>query len=68
MRFDLRKARHARGETIATVAAGTGLSRHTLMRVEAGSTPQAPTAKAIADYFGVPVSDLIDGSGSKVAA
>jgi transcriptional regulator with XRE-family HTH domain len=57
MKFDLRTARLDRGETLASIAAATGVSRQTLMRMERhGSNPLAPTAKRLADHFGVPVT------------
>lgn len=58
MKFDLRAARLERGETIAAVVEATGVSRHTIMRIEQGATPQAPTAKKLAEHFEVPVAAL----------
>lgn len=55
----LRAKRFERGLTIAELASAACVSRHTIMRLEAGTTqPQAPTAKALADTLGCVVADL----------
>lgn len=54
----LRSLRFERGVTIETVSSSTGLSRHTVMRLESGASPQAPTAKAMADFYGCKVTEL----------
>lgn len=58
MTFDLRAERMNRGVTINALADETGLSRHTIMRIEAGAQPMAPTAHAIARWVGRPASEL----------
>lgn len=59
MSFDLRAERMNRGVTIAALAETTGLSRHTIMRIESdGALPTAPTAYAIAQWVGRPASEL----------
>lgn len=57
----LRLLRFERGLKMEDVAEGTGLTRQTLRRLESGETgePSAATAKALADFYGVSVSDLL---------
>jgi DNA-binding XRE family transcriptional regulator len=54
----LRSARMNEGVTINALAEATGVSRATIMRLEQGAAPQAPTAKALADFFEVKVTDI----------
>ena len=58
MSFDLRTERVNRGVTITKLAKRTGLSRQTIMRLESGATPTAPTAYAIAKWIGRPAAEL----------
>lgn len=54
--------RYERGFTLGDVAEGTGLTRQTVRAVEhlAGSEhPTAPTSKALADFYGVSVAELL---------
>lgn len=52
--------RYERGATIAEVAAGARISVRTIMRLEAeGKSPNARTAKALADFYGMSVADLL---------
>lgn len=55
----LRRARFEMGLTINEVAAATAVSRATIMRLEAGSTPTARVAKALADFYGLDVADML---------
>jgi len=68
MKFDLHAERVNRGITIATLAAATGVSRATIIRLEAGAKPQAPTAKRLADFFGVEASTFYAARPEDVAA
>jgi transcriptional regulator with XRE-family HTH domain len=58
MSFNLRDERRNRGVTIRKLAEATGVSRGTIIRLEQGAAPQAPTAKAIADFFDVKATDI----------
>lgn len=53
MIFDLRTERINRGLTVSALSEATGVARQTIRRLEDGDVPQAPTAKKLADYFGV---------------
>ena len=57
----LKLLRYERGVDLTEVAEATGVTRQTLGRWEAGSTvqPNASTAKAIADYYGITVAELL---------
>lgn len=57
----LRLLRFERGLKMQDVAEGTGLTRQTLRRLESDETgePSASTAKALADFYGVTVADLL---------
>lgn len=57
----LRLLRFERGLRMDDVAEGTGLTRQTLRRLESGETtePSAATAKALADFYGVSVAELL---------
>lgn len=55
-----RQIRLDRGLTIAAVADATGVSRRAISRLEdAVADTQAPTLKALGDYYGVPASTLL---------
>jgi transcriptional regulator with XRE-family HTH domain len=57
-RFEL--LRYERGLTISEVAEGTGLAIGTLRRLEdPDAKPTAPVVKRLADYYKVPVADLL---------
>lgn len=58
MSFNLRDARMDSGLTILELAAKTGVSRSTLIRLEQGGRPTAPTAKRVAEWVGVSASEL----------
>lgn len=55
----LRRLRFEKGMTINEVAEKAGISRATVMRLEAGSSPTARVARALADAYGVSVDDLM---------
>jgi transcriptional regulator with XRE-family HTH domain len=55
----LRRLRFERGMTINEVADGAGVSRATIMRLEAGGAPTARIAKALADFYDIAVVDLL---------
>lgn len=63
--------RYERGETQREVAVGAGVSVSTIIRLERSrSKPNAAVAKALADYFGVQVTDLMpldEGDESRAA-
>jgi transcriptional regulator with XRE-family HTH domain len=57
-----RQIRLDRGLTLSAVSEATGVSRLAIRRVEdelRTSEPQAPTLKAIGDFYGVPASSLL---------
>lgn len=56
--FSLRRERFDRGLTLADLVELTGVSRTTLVRIEQGAIPNAPVAKAIADWLDVRPSEL----------
>lgn len=53
--------RYEKGLTREAVASGSGVSVQTLKRLENDDTdtPSAPTAKALADFYGLSVADLL---------
>lgn len=51
--------RYERGLSQIEAAAGAKISRQTLIAIEGGSEPSAPTAKALADYYNVPVERIL---------
>jgi transcriptional regulator with XRE-family HTH domain len=53
--------RYEKGLTRAEVAIGSGVTAQTLKRLENDDTdtPSAPTVKKLADYYEVPVADLL---------
>lgn len=52
--------RFERGLTIKEVAAGSGLHRSTVAAVEESEDrPSSPTAKALADFYGMTVADFL---------
>ena len=59
MTFDFKAERLNRGLSLDALAAETGVAKSTLARVEKGGPqPNPANAKAIADYYGVAVTDL----------
>ena len=58
MSFDLRSARLNRGLTLRAAAAAADVDMHALWRAEKGGTPNPATAKLIADFYDVTVTDL----------
>lgn len=56
--FNLRRERFDRGITLAELVSLTGVSKTTLVRIEQGAVPNAPVAKAIADWLGSKPSEL----------
>jgi transcriptional regulator with XRE-family HTH domain len=56
--FSLRRERFDRGLTLDELVQLTGVSRSTLTRIEAGAVPNAPVAKAIADWLEAKPSEL----------
>lgn len=61
----LQLLRFERGLTVSDVAKGSGLSRATVDAAERGANIQAPTVKALADFYDVPVAEIL---GLDVAA
>lgn len=55
-------ARHARGDTIETVAGNTGISKKIISQVENGRYPALKeiTLKRLCDYLEIPLSELFD--------
>lgn len=54
--------RYERGLTLGDVAEGTGLTRQTVRAVEhltGDDRPTAPTTKALADFYGTSVAELL---------
>jgi len=58
-RFEL--LRYERGLTRGEVKAGTGLAYPTLKALEESDDPKptAPVAKALADFYGMPVAEFL---------
>lgn len=65
--FDLRSARLNRGLSVRRAADEIGVARATLRRLEDGRSVHPATAKQIADYFGVQVTDLMPIEDRRVA-
>lgn len=55
------RMRYERGLSRADLAEKTGLHRNTLMGIENGTVerPAAATAKALADFYGITVAELL---------
>jgi putative transcriptional regulator len=61
MRNQVREQRQQRGLSQAEVAAGLGVSRQTVISIEAGRyLPSLPLAFRIARFFEVPVDKMFD--------
>lgn len=56
--FSLRRERFDRGISLRELVEITGVSKTTLVRIEQGAVPNAPVAKAIADWLDSKPSDL----------
>lgn len=57
----LKKLRKERGVSRREVAIATGLTENTIYTIEAGvaANPRLETLKAIADYYGISIDELI---------
>lgn len=58
-RFSLREARLNRGLSARQVALEIGIAQETFRRLEDGEPVHPSSAKKVADYFGVRVTDLM---------
>lgn len=57
--------RYERGLTITDVAKGAQISRPTVYALEqSDAVPSAPVAKALADFYGVTVAELLGANGN----
>lgn len=63
--IDLTAARLNKGHSIRSLAEELDVHQHAIRRLEAGGSVHPATAKKVADYFGVKVTDL---PGMAVAA
>ncbi len=59
MSIDLTSERLNKGHSIRSLADELGVHQHAIRRLEAGGSVHPATAKKIADYFGVRVTDLM---------
>lgn len=57
--FDLTTARLNAGHTQRSLALEIGVGREAIRRLEAGESTHPATAKKLADFFGVQVTDLM---------
>lgn len=57
--FDLAAARLNRGLSIKAAAREIGVHEHSLRSVEGGGSAHPATAKKIADFYGVQVTDFM---------
>lgn len=62
-RFDLARARVNAGLSVRRLAAACGVSRNTIDLLEKGRAVRPASAKLVADYFGVEVTDLMPPEG-----
>jgi len=60
--------RYERGLTQADVIDATGISRGTIYALERGGRPSPPIAKKLADFYGLPVGDIVRMSDERSAA
>ena len=67
-RFDLTRARVNKGHSIRGLARELEVHEATIRRLEQGLPVRPESAKPIADYFGVQVTDLLSDHDSKAAA
>lgn len=56
--IDLKAERLNRGLSLNALSAEVGLPKSTLARIEGGIPPRPETAKKIADFYGVKVTDI----------
>lgn len=59
MNFDLKPARLNRGHSVKSLARELDIHEHSLRKLENGGGVHPATAKRVADYFGVQVTDLM---------
>lgn len=57
--FNLPAARLNAGYSIRGLAAEIGIAEHAIRRLEGGESVHPATAKKVADYFGIKVTDLM---------
>lgn len=57
--FDLPEARLNAGYSVRGLAAEIGVAENAVRRLEAGESVHPATAKKVADYFGIKVTDLM---------
>lgn len=62
--FSLQTARLNRGMSIRQLALAVGMAQQTLANLENGKPVHPASAKVVADYFGVQVTDLMSPSVS----
>ncbi len=67
-RFDLRRARINAGYSLRGLARKLGIHDATLRRLEAGEVVRPESAKPVADFFDVQVTDLLPVDPTKVEA
>lgn len=61
--------RYERGLTRKDLAAGSGVPERTLRSLETGDVrPSAPTAKALADFYDLSITELLGIDDEKAAA
>lgn len=58
MSFNLTQARLDSGHSVPTLAAAVGVPSQAIRRLEAGKAVQPATAKRVADFFDIKVTDL----------
>jgi DNA-binding XRE family transcriptional regulator len=70
VRFNLEAARLNSGHSLRSGAKVIGITRETLERAERGQGVHPATAKKIADFYGVQVTDIwpVDQPGRSAAA
>lgn len=59
MSIDLKAARLDKGHSIRSLADELGVHQHSIRRLEAGGTVHPATAKKLADFYGLQVTDLM---------
>lgn len=68
MSFDLARARVNKGHSIRGLAREVGVSEPTLRRLERGEVVRPESAKPVADFFKVQVTDLMPADPDSKAA
>jgi predicted transcriptional regulator len=66
--FDLTTARLNSGHSIRGLATHLGIGEQAIRRLEAGEPVHPATAKKVADFFGVRVTDLMPLSDDEAVA